>query len=249
MIKRKLQNKTALITGCNRGIGKEIMTLFAQEGANIIACSRSYNEIFNQQLEELSCTYGVQVYSINFDMGDEMSIKSGIKDVKALKIPIDIMVNNAGVPHLALVPFTRMSDVRTVFQVNYFAHLQIVQGLFNLIAKSGGCIINMASAAAFSGDAGNAVYGASKACMVLLTKVLAKEMANYGVRVNALAPGLADTEFAASMGEKAKESMKANSLFHRLGTATEIAKAALFLASDDASFITGQVLRIDGGLN
>lgn len=245
---RKLQDKTAVITGCNRGIGKEIMTLFASHGANIIACARSKSEEFEQNLQELAVEQDIQITPVYFDLTQEESIKAGIKEIKSLKTPIDILVNNAGIPHLALVPFTRMSDIRNVFQVNYFAQLQIVQGLFNALCKTKGCIVNMASAAAFDGEAGNAVYGATKASMVLLTKVLAKEMASAGVRVNALAPGLTGTDFAETMGDKAKESMENSSLLHRLGTPEEIAKAALFLASDDASFITGQVLRVDGGM-
>lgn len=246
---KKLEGKTAMITGCNRGFGNQIMKLFASEGANIIACSRTKKEEFETELKDIEKENGVTIYPFYFDLEEEESIKAGLKEIKALKIPVDILVNNAGMGHLAIVPFTRMSDVRNVFQVNYFAQLQIVQGMFNLISKSHGCIINMSSVAGIDGDAGNAVYGATKASMILLTKVLSKEMANVGVRVNAIAPGLSDTDFAAVMGDKAKESMINGSLLHRLGKPEEVAKTALFLASDDASFINGQIIRVDGGMN
>lgn len=244
---RKLENKTAMITGCNRGFGNKIMCLFASEGANVIACCRVENDEFETQIKELATKYNVSIYPIYFDLVDQSAIKEGIKEIKALKVSVDILVNNAGIGHLAILPFTRMSDVHNVFQINYFAQLQIVQGMYNLISKSHGCIINMASIAGIDGDAGNAVYGATKACMILLTKVLSKELANAGVRVNAIAPGLSETDFAEIMGEKAKESMINSAMFHRLGKPEEIAKAALFLASDDASFVTGQIIRVDGG--
>lgn len=246
---RRLESKTAMITGCNRGFGNNIMCLFASEGANIIACCRVKNEEFEAQIKELATKYNVSIYPIYFDLADESAIKAGIKEVKALKVPVDILVNNAGVGHLAIVPFTRMSDVHNVFQVNYFAQLQIVQGMFNLISKSHGCVINIASVAGIDGDAGNAVYGATKASMILLTKVLSKEMASTGVRVNAIAPGLSETDFAETMGGKAKESMINSAMLHRLGKPEEIAKTALFLASDESSFITGQIIRVDGGMN
>lgn len=246
---KKLEGKTAMITGCNRGIGKKILTLFASEGANIIACSRTKNEEFEAELRQIAGESGVVITPIYFDLSDEAAIKIGLKEIKALKLPVDILVNNAGKAHLAIVPFTRMSDARDVFQVNYFAQLQIIQGMFNFISKSKGCIINMASVAGIDGEVGNAVYGATKAGMILLTKVLSKEMASAGVRVNSIAPGLSATDFADAMGDKAKESMINSSLFHRLGTPEEIAKAALFLASNEASFITGQVIRVDGGMN
>lgn len=244
----KLEGKTAMITGCNRGFGKTIMKLFASEGANIIACARTKNEEFEHDLAAVAEEYKVTITPIYFDLSDETAIKAGLKEIKALKIPVDILVNNAGIAHLAIVPFTRMSDVRNVFQINYFAQLQIIQGMYNILSKSKGCIVNMASVAGIDGDAGNAVYGATKASMILLTKVLSKEMANAGVRVNAVAPGLSATDLADVMGDKAKESMVAQSSMHRLGTPEEIAKTVLFLASDDASFITGQIIRVDGGM-
>ena len=247
---KKLKGKTVLVTGSNRGIGQAVVRLFASEGAAVIACCRQPSEAFETWLADLGRKEEGAVYPVYFDMADEEAVKAGIKAVKALKIPVDILVNNAGVPHLALLGFTRMADVHRVFQVNYFAQLQLIQGLYPLLAKSeGGCIINMASAAGIDGEAGNAVYGATKASLILLTKVLSKEYAGAKIRVNALAPGLTQTDFAAAMGEKAKESMIEKASLHRLGEAEEIARAALFLASADASFITGQVLRVDGGMN
>jgi Dehydrogenases with different specificities (related to short-chain alcohol dehydrogenases) len=178
-----------------------------------------------------------------------VSVKEGIKAIKSLKIPIDILVNNAGMGHLALLAFTKISDIHNVFQVNYFSQMMVTQGLLGLLSKSkNGSIINIASIAGIDGEIGNSVYGATKASMILFTKVLSKEVANSNVRVNAIAPGLTETDFSIGMGEKATQFMEQKSLMHRLAKPDEVANVALFLASDDASFITGQVVRVDGGV-
>lgn len=246
---KNLLGKTAVITGCNKGIGLAIFKRFAQEGAAIIACCRTQTETFETLIGEIADKNAINIYPIYFDLADEAAVKAGIKEIKTLKIPIDILVNNAGMPHLALLPFTKIQDVHNIFQVNYFSQLLIIQGLQSLLSKSEtGTIINIASVAGIDGEVGNAVYGASKASMILLTKVLSKEFAPK-IRVNALAPGLTQTDFADRMGEKAKISMIETASLHRLGNVEEIANVALFLASDEASFVTGQVIRVDGGMN
>ena len=242
-------NKIVCITGSNRGIGKEFALAFAREGADLILCCRQETVEFIEFTNNLSADYGIKIYPCYFDLEDENSIKVGLTSIKSLKLKIDVLINNAGIPHLAILPFTRMNDVKKVFQINYFAQLMITQSLMSVMTKTGGgAIINIASIAGIDGDIGNSVYGATKASMILFTKVLAKELANMKIRVNAIAPGLIDTDFATKMGEKAKSSMKENSSMHRLGEVTEIANTALFLASEKASFINGQVIRIDGGI-
>ena len=245
---KRFENRTVVITGSNRGLGLEILKQFAAEGASIIACMRTENEDTKTTLQSIAEENGISITPIYFDMSDETAVKAGCKEIKALKQPIDVLVNNAGIPHLAILPFTRMQDVHEVFQVNYFSQLLVTQSLCGLLGKSShGAIVNMASIAGIDGEAGNAVYGATKASMILMTKVLSKELGGK-VRVNAGAPGLTETDFAEKMGVKAKESMEQSSLMHRLGNAAEIAKTVLFLASDDASFINGQVIRVDGGI-
>ena len=245
----KYSDKVVCITGADGGIGREITKKFAAEGATLILTSIADTPAFNDFVAGLKKDYQVEVYPFCFDLSDEEAIKAALKDIKALKLKINVLINNAGMPHLAILSFTKMADVKKVFQVNYFAQLQITQSLLSIIVKDGsGVILNAASIAGIDGDMGNTVYGATKASMILFTKVLSKELAASKIRVNAVAPGLTSTPFADAMGDKAKASMEQISSMNRLATPQEIADAYFFLASEDASFINGQVLRVDGGV-
>jgi len=245
----KYNGKVVCITGADGGIGREITKKFAAEGATLILTSIADTPAFVDFVNGLKSEYKVAVYTFCFDLSDEEAIKEGLKAIKALKLKINVLINNAGMPHLAILPFTKMSDVKKVFQVNYFAQLQITQSLLGCMAKNGdGVILNAASIAGIDGDPGNAVYGATKASMILFTKVLSKELAPQGIRVNAVAPGLTSTPFADAMGDKAKASMEQISSMGRLATPKEIANTYFFLASEEASFINGQVIRVDGGV-
>lgn len=243
------KDKIVMITGADGGIGKEISKKFAAEGADLITCSLAETPAYIEFIAQMKDKYGIKIYPFYFDFAEPDAIKNGIMAIKALKLKINVLVNNAGVPHLAILPFTKMTDVAKVFQVNYFAQLQITQGLLGIIARDGeSSILNAASIAGIDGDMGNAVYGATKASMILFTKVLSKELATSKIRVNAVAPGLTNTPFAEAMGEKAKASMEQISTMNRLATPEEIANTYFFLASKEASFINGQVVRVDGGV-
>ena len=162
---------------------------------------------------------------------------------------IDVLVNNAGVAHGGLFQMTPVSDIKRVFEINYFSVIQITQLVSRIMLRKGnGVIVNLASVAGIDLEAGNCAYGASKAALIAFTKTAAKELAKQGIRINAVAPGLTDTRMATQMEKDAGEDMINASAMKRLGRPEEIANAIFFLASDDASFITGQVLRVDGGM-
>ena len=246
---KTFENKVVCVTGADGGIGREITKKFAAEGATLILTSISESQAYSDFVADLERNYNVEVHSFFFDLSDEDAIKEGLKAIKALKLKLNVLINNAGMPHLAIVPFTKMADVKKVFQVNYFAQFQITQGLLGSMVKDGsGVILNAASIAGIDGDSGNAVYGATKASMILFTKVLSKELATQSIRVNAVAPGLTSTPFADAMGDKAKASMEHISSMGRLATPKEIANTYYFLATEEASFINGQVIRVDGGV-
>ena len=242
-------NKTVLITGCNRGIGKEAVRLFAEHGYNLICCIRKENEEFSTFVSELKGLYGIETDILYFDMTDEDSIKDALKPILKERRQIDVLINNAGIATGGFLQMTSMKQLKEVFQINYFSHVLITQLITKLMMRQkSGCVINMGSVAGLDNFAGYTAYGASKAAMMSFTRTIARELAPYNIRVNAIAPGLTDTGMAGQMEEKAWKEMVERTDMNRLGKPCEIAQMMLFLASDEASFVTGQVYRVDGGM-
>ena len=143
---KRFEGKNIAITGCNRGIGRVMLEHFCQEGGNIVACVRTITDQLLSEFHNLENEYGVQIYPIKMDLETEESVREGLREIAALKLPIDVLVNNAGIEHGALLMFTKMSDLRRVFQVNYFAQVQITQYIAKLMsAHHSGSIIMMSS--------------------------------------------------------------------------------------------------------
>jgi len=245
----KLKGKTALITGSNRGIGRAVMELFMQEGANIIACTRKDTADLQSLYEQSEKKYSVTIRPLIFDLADEDGIKSAMKELYSWKMPVDILVNNAGVATGGFLILTSMQKLKEVFQINYFAQVLITQYVVKLMMKEkSGSVIFLSSVLGLDATAGGTAYGASKAAIALLAKSLSKEVGSYNIRVNAIAPNLIDTNMGHMMEEKSLTEMIQSSSLKRLGNPEEIAQTALFLASDDSSYITGQTIRVDGGM-
>ncbi|MBR6014225.1 MAG: SDR family oxidoreductase [Selenomonadaceae bacterium] len=243
-----LKNKTAVITGCNRGIGKEILKIFAENGADIFACVRKENENFSELIKNLSEENGVEIIPLYFDMTDETAMKNSVMQIRKTKKKIDILVNNAGInsPESKLFQMTTIKSIREIFEVNFFAQLQLTQYILKFM-NQGGSIINMSSISALDGIQGQIAYGSSKAALIGFTFSLAQELGKQNIRVNAVAPGFTDTDMGNSSTDDYIKNILDNSTFGRMGKAEEIAKAVLFLASDLSSFVTGEIFRIDGG--
>lgn len=244
-----LESKTAIVTGCNRGIGKAILQKFAENGADVFAVIREKNDDFSQFCEELMNKNSVRIVIICADFSDENEVKKAVKDIMSYKVTIDVLVNNVGVSlPLKSIVMTGMDTIKNVFQVNFFSHMLFTQFILRkMINLKNGSIIFITSSAAFDGGA-NLEYCASKAAIIGAVRRLAVEMGNFNIRVNAVAPGLTDTDIVNNMGINYIEEAISKNIMKRIGDVFEIADAVLFLASQMSTFITGQVLRVDGGL-
>ena len=245
-----LKNKNTVITGCNRGIGKEIVRVFAENGANIWACVREESGTFSKYINNLEQKHSVSINPVYFDLSDEEQIKTGVKTIKETKEPVDILVNNAGAIFTALFQMTSMKKLKEMFEINYFSQMLLTQYISRIMMRQkSGSIINISSSAAIEGNEGRTSYASSKAAIIASTKVLARELAPYNIRVNAVAPGLTQTEMMeSSTTEDALQETLNRICMKRVGKPEEIANAILFLASDLSSYITRQVLRVDGGM-
>ena len=246
-----LKDKNAIITGANRGIGKKTLEVFAAQGANIWACARKSNEEFEEYIAELSKTYDVIIEPIYFDLSDDEEIKKAMKQIIDTKKDIHILVNNAGiVAESKLFQMTTIEEMKRVFDINFFAPMLISQYISKkMLRQKQGSIINMSSIAAIDGEPAQLEYVSSKAALIGATKKLAIELGKYGIRVNAVAPGATDTDMGGKIKQEVLEQTLNKTVMKRMATTEEIANTILFLASDLSSYITGQVIRVDGGSN
>lgn len=246
---KQLEGKIALITGCNRGIGRGIMEAFVREGASIIACTRIIDDEIRGVYKFLSKQNRVHIYPICMDLSDQESIKQGMKEVSDLKLQIDILVNNAGIAKFSPFVMSKMDDFKEMMQVNLYAPTQISQYVIkNMLKQRKGSIINFCSISGMDMNAGNSAYGASKAAIASLTRTMAKELAKTNIRVNAISPGLVDTDMNKQIASDYMDVVIQQTALGRIAKPEEIARVAVFLASDDSSYITGQIIRVDGGM-
>lgn len=245
-----LKGKTAVVTGCNRGIGKAILEVFARNGANLWACVRQPDERFTDYITDLSQETGVTISPVYFDLADVEQVKAGARSIMLAKQPIDVLVNNAGIIATALFQMMPMDKMKEVFDINFFSQILLTQNISRIMTRrKSGSIINISSSAGIEGNEGRSAYAASKAAIICATKVMAKEFGAYAIRVNAIAPGLTMTDMMTdSTPDDALASTLQRTCMKRVGQPEEIANVALFLASDMSSYITGQVLRVDGGM-
>lgn len=244
-----LNGKNAVITGCNRGIGKAILERFAENGANVYAVVRKETEEFTGLTEVLSEKYNVNIKPVYMELSDEEQIKAGAKQILSDKVPIDILVCNAGVANpLSSLAMTKMDTIRHAFDVNLFSQMLLTQLIArNMMRNKSGSIIYISSSAAYDGGA-NIEYSSSKAAIIGEMRRLAVEYGPFNIRVNAIAPGLTATDMGNSMSEEDEAVALSMNVMHRKGRPEEIADSVVYLGSDMSTFVTGQVLRVDGGL-
>jgi len=244
-----LKGKNAIITGTNRGIGKAILEQFAQNGANVWAHARKETPEFKDYISELSNRYQVNIMPIYFDITDSNAMKEAIKDIRFSGMKVDILVNNAGIMQDAVLGMISAKLIRDTFETNVFAVIELIQLVSKIMVRQrSGSIINISSIIGVNGNKGQVVYSASKGAVISLTKAAAKELADKNIRVNAVAPGLIETDLIKSVGPDQLKHTLDNIGMKRIGTVEDVAKACIFLASDLSEYITGQVIGVDGSM-
>lgn len=241
-----LKGKIALVTGANRGIGKAIAECFAKEGAIVYVNSRTEGSI-DQWAEELSSKYSTNVIPIYFDVTDRVGAKNSIIKIKKEYGKLDVLVNNAGITSNELLNSITRDTLEKLFDVNVFAVIEMMQLASKLMMRNkSGSIINISSIVGQRGNKGQLAYSATKGAVISLTKSAAKELANYKIRVNSIAPGLTNTDAIKDVEEEKLDERISKISMGRLGTPEDISNACLFLASDLSSYISGEIIGVNG---
>ena len=240
--------RVALITGGSRGIGAACVRLFAQNGYATVFLYRSREDAAEQLARELR-EKGLDAVGHRCDVSDGAQVRSTVAEILRLYHHIDVLVNNAGIAHVGLLTDMSDRDWNAVFETNIGGVFHVTQTVLpGMISRRQGSIVNLSSMWGETGASCEVAYSAAKAAVIGFTKALAKEVGPSGVRVNCVSPGLIDTDMNAELDESALQSMADETPLGRMGTAEDVAKAALYLAGDGAAFITGQVLGVSGGL-
>ena len=246
-----LKGKKAIVTGGARGIGKEIVLDFLKKGAEVYYIDLAEGD-FVSEMKEAAQAGGSAVSAVSWKKGDvsnEEEITQVIEDILKESGGIDILVNNAGITRDGLIFRMSSENWEKVLRINLTSAFYICRIVARSMAKRRmGSIINMASVVGIGGNAGQVNYSASKAGLIGLTKSLAKEVGSRGVRVNAVAPGYIESDMTRALPEQAKEAMLSQIPLARAGQPRDVALTVSFLASDSSAYITGQVLRVDGGM-
>ena len=245
-----LKNKTAVVTGCNKGIGKKILEVFSANGATVFSCVRNISKEFKSSVDEIEKNTKNKIIPIQFDLNNESQIKEAANSILSSNKSIEILVNNAAMIHTAIFQMTSIKKLKEVFEIDFFSQTNFTQYILKSMVKNKkGSILYISSSSALDGNEGRSAYSSAKSAIITQSKVLSRELGVHNIRVNTIAPGLTDTDMMKknTTQETIKDVISRVSLRRIAGT-EEIANTALFLSSDLSSYITGQVIRVDGGM-
>jgi 3-oxoacyl-[acyl-carrier protein] reductase len=244
-----LAGKVAIVTGGSRGIGRAVCVALAQAGAHVLVNYRSNEEAANETLRLVEEAGGTGEL-LGFDVADPDSVDAAIKDAAKRHGHLDILVNNAGISIDQLLLRVTAKDLDATWATNINGAVFCAKACIRpMIRSRWGRIINLSSVVAESGNPGQVIYSASKAALLGMTRSLAREYASRGITVNAVAPGFIETDMTADLAEEAKRGILERTPLGRIGRPEEVAAAVVFLASEEASYITGQVVRVNGGMH
>ena len=240
--------KVALVTGATRGIGKQIALCLAKEGYDIALNYRSENEELTNTKNELE-KLGIKVLPVQGDVSNYEDCERFVKEIIENFGQIDVLVNNAGITKDMLLMRMKKEDFEQVIDVNLVGTFNVTKNVINYMLKAkSGRIINISSVVGVSGNAGQTNYSASKAGIIGFSKSLAKEVASRNILVNCIAPGFIQTDMTNVLKDEVKEEIAKNIPLKRMGTPEDVARVVKFLASEDSSYVTGQVINVDGGM-
>jgi len=243
----RLKDKVTMITGSGSGIGRWTALLFAKEGAKVVVCD--VNEQGGQETVKTIIDSGGEAFFAKLDVSNREQVKNVVQETLNKYGKIDVLINNAGIIQDALVVKMTEEQWDRVININLKGPFNCIQAVVGaMMEKGGGEIINVSSIVGLYGNIGQTNYAAAKAGLIGMTKTLSKELGKKGIRVNAIAPGFILTPMTVGIPEKILEMMKEKTPLKRLGLPEDVANTLLFLASDEASFINGAVISVDGGL-
>ena len=241
-----LDGKVCLVTGSSRGIGTATVKRFAQEGATVYANARTPGSI-DDLCAQLSEKYNTSVKAVYFDVRDEAAAKKAVVRIRKETGKLDVLVNNAGIMKDALIGMIPRDLMQEIYETNVFGVMNMIQLASKVMMfRKSGSIINLSSIVGLEGNPGQLVYSATKGAVTAMTKTAAKELASQGIRVNAVAPGMIDTDMFRSIGDEKMKEHLANIRMGRLGTPEEVADVIVFLASDLSRYTTGEIIGANG---
>ncbi len=241
-------SRVAFITGATRGIGKQIAITLAKSGCNIAVNYRTENDDLKSIKQEIESN-NVKFFAVQGDVSNYEDCERCVKEIIAEFGQIDILVNNAGITRDTLLIRMKKEDFEQVINVNLIGTFNVTKNVIPYMLKArSGRIVNISSVVGISGNAGQTNYAASKAGIIGFTKSLAKEVASRGVLVNAVAPGFIQTQMTEVLKDEVKEEIAKTIPLKRMGTAQDVANVVNFLTSEDSSYVTGQVINVDGGM-